>query len=187
MKLVLLYYYIDSYNIFKTETIINSKDIYGLLGILKILEEDYLGVIAEKEDKSLYDAGDVFRIKNVLFVPIAHGLDYSHLSSEAKNIIEGLINLLKEGFYFSYHYDITNTQQESGKMCSGSRTLFDRANKCYVWNYEMGKEFIAQHINTRWLIPIIQGFIGNFEDQILGKRLQVHLSDKNLLGVINFT
>ena len=147
--------------------------IYGLLGILNITGNFYLGVITQTVNVNLNWNGEVFKIKEVMFLSFTYGLDYSKLGSEECAIIEGIIDLLTQGFYFSYHCDLTNTLQRNSKIHSGSSTLFDCANKHYVWNHIMGKKFEEDSTSTRWLTPIIQGFVKSMDAELSGKKLKV--------------
>lgn len=146
---------------------------------MKIAGDAYLVVIRGIDEKNSVAGSEIFRIGEVQLVSFARGLDDSQLCSKAKGITRGIASLLKQGFYFSYHHDLTNTLQRISKMSYASSSLFDRANKRYVWNYEIGKRFMEERVSTCWVIPIIQGFVQSFEDEVAGKKLKVRASGKD--------
>ncbi|MDR3547404.1 MAG: SAC family polyphosphoinositide phosphatase, partial [Candidatus Pacebacteria bacterium] len=118
---------------------------------------------------------DIFRIKEATLVSFTYDQNIGKLSSEIRAIVAGVSELLQQGFYFSYHFDLTNSLQRNSKVVSNCATLFDRANKQYVWNYAISKEFMAQFVSTRWLTPVIQGYVGTAEDELSGKKLKLIL------------
>ena len=77
--------------------------------------------------------------------------------------------------YFSYHYDLTNSTQRSAKHRGYAATLYDISDKQYVWNQAMCKELMSAGVSTKWLTPIIQGYVGIIEDEIRGKTAKLIL------------
>ena len=79
------------------------------------------------------------------------------------NYIEELKKFLKEGFYFSYGYDLTASRQTRIKFLQQKCKDKFRVIACdsrYFWNINLYKDFREQNVDCRWFTPIIQGYIG---------------------------
>jgi len=151
---------------------------HAMLGFLTIKGEKFLVLVSEIQDVGLIyqdHVSNVFSIKNVWFFSIKYDTDHSKLSSEIRNIITGITYVLQQGMYFSYHFDLTNTAQRATKYRGKSVTLFEMSDKQYVWNYAMCKDFINAKINSNWLTPLIQGYVGIIEEELKGKKLKLIL------------
>jgi len=81
------------------------------------------------------------------------------------------MNLLEQNIYFSRHYDLSNSLQKNIRTTNTYSTLFDSSNKEYVWNINMAKKFTV----NGWLTPIIQGYVGIEEQQMLGRKFKIVL------------
>ena len=145
-----------------------------MLGIIKIKNEYFLGLVSDVANiGEIYkeNINDIFRIKKVKFISFKYGCDFRPFDIETKLIVNGIESILMEGFYFSYHSDLTNLLQRKCGTVNDPNTLFARSNKDYVWNYSMCRKFTT----TQWLTPIIQGFVEIDEQDIIGKKCKLIL------------
>lgn len=118
---------------------------------------------------------NVFRIKDVWFFSFRYDTNHSRLPTETKTLISGLTQLMQQGMYFSYRYDLTTPLQKAAKRDPAGHTLFELSDKQYLWNYALCKEFLGRSISTKWLTPVIQGFVGIIEDEVKGRKLKLIL------------
>ena len=115
-------------------------------------------------------AGDyVYLIKVVEMIPFdKHVNDINKLPLDVQKFAVGVKQILEQqGFYYSYHADITSNLQrqeaqkfkyEAGQNHSYAfREQF--LDKRYLWNHKITQDFKFQNIDPFWTVPIIQGFI----------------------------
>lgn len=89
------------------------------------------------------------------------------------------MNLLKTGFYFSSHLDITNSLQNLGKLKHDANedtgaSLLKRADRNFVWNLNLMQPMLVQDMPGAdvddakrirvppigsWLTVLMQGFV----------------------------
>ena len=146
---------------------------YALLGLITIENEKFL-VVADKVDSvgKLYkdDSSFVYCIKSTMFLPIKYQL---YPSSTTKSLIKGMTEIINCGMYFCYNYDLTNPfkfyMNEKGK------DLYKKANELYIWNKSICKELTDLGVADKWLVPIIQGYVGIIDEEIKGKEIKVAL------------
>ncbi len=147
----------------------------ALLGLIK-LEDDHFLLLVTKSTcvGSVYEdhTSGIFKLTEVQFVSFTHGTNYGKLKGKMRTALDGIAKVLSQGFYFSYHYNLTTSMQRSPRA---SATLYDRADPQYTWNQSLTKEFVAQTVSTRWLVPIIQGYVGIAHDDLNGKKLKLIL------------
>lgn len=86
------------------------------------------------------------------------------MSSQCRQILDASKQMLEDGFYFSYGYDVTASRQRrlnwmknGGKKDALSLLACD---KNYFWNYKMYEDFIKSQINPKWFTPLMQGYFG---------------------------
>jgi phosphatidylinositol-bisphosphatase len=152
--------------------------VHALLGILYIFEEPFLVVVTQVRDiGEIYQEGidNVLEIKDAKLLAFNLEIEHNERFSEMKDIVSGVVEILKQGCYFSYHYDLTNSMQRSHKKVMDCSALFDRSNKQYVWNYPMSKRLVEASVSSNWLTPIIQGYVGIAEEEVNGKKLRLIL------------
>ena len=77
-------------------------------------------------------------------------------------MISDVKSYLCEGFYFSYGYDLTASRQrwftlrKESKHLGREGTLRSIASDPeYFWNINLYKEFVAQNVDVKWLLPLI--------------------------------
>ena len=145
------------------------------MGILNIFEESFLVIVTQIKDiGGVYQEGidNIFEIKDAKLIAFNLRIEHNKRFNEIKSVIDGIIEILKQGCYFSYHYDLTNSMQRSHKKIMDCLPLFDRSNKQYVWNYPMSKRLMERPVSNNWLTPIIQGYVGIAEEEVNGKKLK---------------
>eukprot|EP00826_Nyctotherus_ovalis_P002910 TRINITY_DN10585_c0_g1_i16.p1 TRINITY_DN10585_c0_g1~~TRINITY_DN10585_c0_g1_i16.p1 ORF type:complete len:310 (+),score=56.35 TRINITY_DN10585_c0_g1_i16:188-1117(+) len=111
----------------------------------------------------------VYKIKGICFLPLK-----LEIPGEVKPLLSGIRGVVEQGMYFSYNYDLTNTVERASYSVQGM-SLYDRAEREYMWNRNVCKDFIRARIDTNWIIPVIQGFVGVIEEEMEGKKVRLAL------------
>ena len=150
------------------------KDIQGLLGILNILGVGHLMVVMGKHEvckiphklqpKYSIDSA-IFELSDIELIPFVNNLS-PEFEYKIKLIREGIKKFMECGFYFSYSVDLTSNAQRRDRLL---KTLeqdedvspLDSLDSSYMWNHSMYKHLRIQRISNRWMIPLIQGYVGH--------------------------
>jgi len=142
-------------------------EVYGLIGLVTIDDINFIVVITEAAQVGTMRSSPLLTIKNIEFIPFEP--QASGPTDSLTKQIQGLMRLLSTGFYFSLGYDLTNSLQKQFQAAAG--TLHDRADRRFYWNFEMYNDFSLQGVDTKWYLPIIQGYIGSDSNFIGGNEL----------------
>ena len=128
-------------------------DVFLIVGIIPIDSVLYVVVVTEANIVDTLLDRNIYEIKAAELIPVkSTGRESESQESQKQSICK----LLSSGFYFSYYYDLTRSM--SDKQNEGN--LHERAEKSYYWNLELYRDFVSQGVDTQWLIPIIQGYVG---------------------------
>jgi hypothetical protein len=57
----------------------------------------------------------------------------------------------------------------------GHSSLWDTCDKRYFWNFNISQDFMFQKIDSRWIVPLIQGYIEYQSTIFDGKELELVL------------
>ena len=74
-----------------------------------------------------------------------------------------LKKFLATGFYFSYNYDLTSSRQRLSMLKQQSiqnQSLSAIADSRYFWNYNICQDFLTNRVDSSWILPVIQGYVG---------------------------
>lgn len=129
-------------------------------------------LITESEKVGKIESAPVFQITDVKFVALGslEGVQQLLLNG----YVEYLTEMLKNGFFYSPSYDLTNSAQRSIKKKAGGMWT-DTYDLRYVWNYPGCTELLVQSISLAWVTPVIQGYVGIKEFEGKGGKGQVVL------------
>ena len=179
----------------KQKVIYSTIKCKAILGIIKIKEFDHLIYVKTAQNVCFIENSEIFKIVDIEIIPINSDLkkdknnfniNNSNYSKEIDDIIYGIKNLLKLGFYYSYSYDLTSSKQTQNKKRNFNnnsldnnnnnnitqifKNMFETTTKKYFFNYNLYKKFLTknnQPINPTFIIPIICGFVSYFDDNSL--------------------
>ena len=169
-----------------------------ILGIIHIINKDYILYVKSHEIVGKINNENIYTITEVDFFDISLE-NYKTEEKEIKDIKEGISKLLKLGFYYSFGYNLTNSQQNQTKIlysfksknniCNKMQKIYTTINKKYFFNYNLYKRFInkvtKEPIDYNFITPIICGYVGMFNYMINGIFLQIILitrRSKNFAG-----
>ena len=133
-----------------------------LMGVLDICGHKALAFVEEAMLVMTVKKRDIFMVKK----PRVIYFERNHKpSDEEYSQIKMFESIFETGLFFSYAYDLTQLMQS---------TLFDETREKYFnWCHHIQKDFT--HVDRRWSIPLIQGFVGKFEIFVKGKKLHFGL------------
>lgn len=117
---------------------------------------------------------EVALVKDVWLFSIKHNLDYSLFSEEIKSFISGVVKVFKQGMYFSYTYDLTNTLQRAAGNTVKGKSLFDLVDETYLWNKKMSEDFSKAKV-IDWLVPLIKGYVEIIDEVVNNEPLKLVL------------
>ena len=86
---------------------------YGVIGIMNIESHIFVLIITERQLVAKMPSGDfVYLIQKVEFIPFDKNIvEYKNMPLEIVKYVDGIKKVLEEqGFYYSYHADITSSQ-----------------------------------------------------------------------------
>jgi hypothetical protein len=152
-----------------------------ILGILKIETYNFFVFVKSAILIGTIDNKEIFKIKEAELIPITDDITTDNLSTDIKNYIFGIVNLLTNGFYYSFNYDLTNprNKQKGVNLFSNHNTLINNhsnnninnndydyylnSNKRFFWNFCLYSKFFKNDkpiIDTKWIVICINGYFG---------------------------
>lgn len=167
-----------SCNLYESEAeVLNKVTLYdivkphAILGTLKIGSIDFLVYVKVGQSVGLIDEAEIFKVKEAELLPICDDIIANNLSQDVRSFITGVKNFLALGFFYSFHYDLTNSRQKQIKNKSDS--IFNSAERKFFWNFNLYKKFVTTEkkvISKIWMVVMICGYVG-ITEQILGNTL----------------
>ncbi|CAA9998723.1 unnamed protein product [Nesidiocoris tenuis] len=156
--------------------------IKGVLGIIKLISCNYLVVITEgiKVGENQNGFSVIWKVKKVELISYAKST--THLSSEQSRLNNEYYLLFlsvfaNNDFYYSYTYDLSHTVQRlqhlSPEQLAGS--MLGRSESRFVWNAYMLSNLSSVEGTGRYLLPIINGFVGVEKCVVNGQAFTVTL------------
>ncbi|RKP09538.1 SacI homology domain-containing protein [Thamnocephalis sphaerospora] len=140
---------------------------HGILGTMSLLSGNYLIAITGRSRIGSIDGHDIYGISDTQIFRYARS--DAHLSAQQKADEARYLSLLRsalgaEGYYFSYTYDLAQSQQRQAGLGSLiSRPLWERAEDRFFWNRFLQKSLIelAQQLPGvgEYIMPVIFGFL----------------------------
>ncbi|XP_067931514.1 phosphatidylinositol-3-phosphatase SAC1-like isoform X2 [Watersipora subatra] len=141
-----------------------SKNIFGILGIVKLISGPNLVVITDRTLVGEINGHLIWAINKTEVFPYAKSV--FHLNSRQQQDNRTYELLLKtaldtKGLYYSTSYDLTHTLQRLYNTSSdfSSISLAERADQRFVWNHNLLRELKQQSELALYTLPVVCGFI----------------------------
>ncbi|KAI3385370.1 hypothetical protein SNEBB_001083 [Seison nebaliae] len=137
-----------------------TKNIIGLVGLIRLIHNTYLIVITKAEVVATIITNKIFRILEFDMIPVHK--DSAYLNELQMKMNEEYLNMLMNFlrtpfFYFSLDMDLTHVLQEiNSYRRDNTNCLFSIADTDYLWNHNLVADFGLDQRN--YLVPIIFGF-----------------------------
>ncbi|XP_073234289.1 phosphatidylinositol-3-phosphatase SAC1-like isoform X1 [Porites lutea] len=141
-----------------------SRDIFGILGIINLLAGPYLVVITKKSLVGHIKGHEIWKVKgtDVLAFPRAT-LHLTESQQRNNNVYLSMVRsvLQTDSFYFSCTYDLTHTLQRLSHTSPDflQMPLFERADPRFVWNGHLLRPLVVQPELHRFILPVMHGFV----------------------------
>ena len=187
-------------NIIKPESpeILQKKVIYkiynsnAILGIINIKNVEFVLFVTSSEFIGKINNEPIYRISEVDFCEIPTNQIQFKDEEQIKKIKDGISNLFKLDFYYSFGFDLTNSQQNKSKILYDKknmnfyvnnnnveeklRRIYMTSKKKYFFNYNLYKRFISNEtkepIDYTFIMPVIWGYVGMFDYEISFQKMQ---------------
>ena len=163
-------------NIYETDVSVlkNSKlttiKAHSILGIMTINNLDFLVYVKICQSVGTIEGAEIFKIKEAELIPIADDSFSNNLTSEIKSMISGIKQIYSLGFFYSFHYDLTNTRQRIKKL-KFTNNILESSEKNFFWNYKLYRKFIEKKIDSIFMVVCICGFVGITDQTIFGNNI----------------
>ncbi|VDM05623.1 unnamed protein product, partial [Schistocephalus solidus] len=169
---------IDYEQPFSNDVSSKPSTIYGILGTIKLLSGRYIITVDKRELVGKIFGHKIYRAVEFSIHPFAKST--SNLNEEEMETETAYIEMLRyvleiEGFYFSYTYDLTLTQQRLSELGPDAKrqNIFERAERRFVWNGFLLDDWcglVSAALSTppvyawpkleSFITPVIFGYVG---------------------------
>jgi len=139
----------------------------GILGILNIGMMDFLLYITSSSIVGKIGNKDIYEIKDINFLGISNNIK---LSDDIIYILSEIRCILQQGFYYSHHYDLTNSLQNQKLIKIRNNYKYDfirDSDKKFLWNNELYVKFFDYYVDSDFMINCICGYIGVIHEEKL--------------------
>jgi len=145
--------------------IIESRTIFGIIGIINLIAGPYLIVITQRDHIGDINDRSIFQVQQTEIISFRRTT--IHLTEQQVTFNNAYISMIKSVlntpyFYFSYTYDLSHSLQRiySNANSFANKSLFERADKRFIWNQSLMSKFLVQDQELiSFCLPIIHGFI----------------------------
>ncbi|KAJ8041094.1 Phosphatidylinositide phosphatase SAC1-B [Holothuria leucospilota] len=159
---------------------VTSRPICGLMGVIRLTAGPYLVVITRKSKVGEIDGQSVWKVEATECLGY-HRTDL-HLNEEQRNDNQAYETMLRfalsgNHFYFCTSYDITHSMQRLYNTSPEflQMPLLERADQRFVWNGHLLRDLSVQPELSKFLIPVMCGFISIRPGVINNKRFDYML------------
>ena len=173
-------------NILKDKVLYSTIKAKAILGIIKILNLELIIYVKTSQSIGFIDNYEIFRIIDIDFVQLLDP-SFNQINSLMKEItdyINGIKNLLKLGFYYSFGYDLTTSRQNQSKKRliinstnynnqnpNPMKRMYETVTNTYFFNSKLYEKFLNINNNNlpynyNFITPIICGYVSIFEEEI---------------------
>jgi phosphatidylinositol 4-phosphatase len=156
-----------------------TLSIEAIYGFYDLLSGPYVAVVIESENFISTNGFDIRKALKIVIIPLfrqTRFLSESKQKDEDQYLQLLHLSFTKHQFFFSYHSDLTSTQQRKATKYSSSSSssssssllssqrlshndpLWSRANYKFFWNRDLILDLISSSADE-WIIPFISAYI----------------------------
>ena len=188
----------ESQEILEKSIIYKVFDAKAILGIITIQNLDFVLYVKSSKIIGKIKNEIIYKIEEVDFCPMQNFDLIVPDEKKLNQLKDGISNLLTLGFYYSFGFNLTNSQQNKSKILfnyknknqnnfnpNGQSTreqklkyMYKTINKKYFFNYNLYRKFINTETKEPYdytylfITPIICGYIGMFNHVINNNLIQ---------------
>jgi hypothetical protein len=140
------------------------KQIYGIVGVIRLLAGPYLIVITRREKVGEIDQRTIWKITGTEVISYQRTLlhlNEQQLQDNARylSMIETILGF--ESYYFSTTFDLTHSLQRLSNTSPDFKhlPLHERADTRFMWNGFVLRDLMQQPELSRFCLPVIHGFV----------------------------
>jgi len=137
------------------------QDIYGIVGIIKLLRGLYLIVITGRKCVGKLENSEIWQVTRTKIIPFNSSNKLTPIQEQdEERYLSAIESILACPMYFSYTYDVTHRMQYNVALTQSMKTepMWKRADKRFFWNYHLQQDFIKQGLDS-WVLPVMMGYI----------------------------
>ena len=188
----------ESQEILEKSIIYKVFDAKAILGIITVQNLDFVLYVKSSKIIGKIKNEIIYKIEEVDFCPMQNFDLIVPDEKKLNQLKDGISNLLTLGFYYSFGFNLTNSQQNKSKILfnyknknqnnfnpNGQSTreqklkyMYKTINKKYFFNYNLYRKFINTETKEPYdytylfITPIICGYIGMFNHVINNNLIQ---------------
>ncbi|KAI9330793.1 SacI homology domain-containing protein [Zopfochytrium polystomum] len=145
---------------------------HGIVGFVRFLEGYYIILITKRSAVALIGGHYIYHIDDTVLISIAGPATRVERRPEEARYVQIFNQLdLRNNFYFSYTYDITQTLQHNMSRPPGAPF---QVNEMFVWNHYLSTLGFSS-LSSEWCLPIIYGFVDQSRISVFGHSIYVTL------------
>ncbi|GFO16307.1 phosphatidylinositide phosphatase sac1 [Plakobranchus ocellatus] len=163
-----------------------SKNIYGLMGILRLVAGPYLIVVTQRQNVGTIAGQPIWKV--VKTEVISYKRTLTHLTERQVSLNKSYLALLDvmlntENFYFSATYDLTHTLQRLYNTSPDfhSLALHERADQRFAWNSHVLRELTQQPELAKFCMPMMLGYVSITNSFINNQRISYILISRRCI------
>ncbi|XP_071957671.1 phosphatidylinositol-3-phosphatase SAC1-like [Antedon mediterranea] len=158
-------------------TVTAVQPICGVIGTINLLAGHYLVIITKKRKVGEIKGETIWKITSTEIIPYRKTLLHlSEIQQRHNRVYEGMIQQVLDMncYYFSTTYDLTHTLQRLYNTSPefSQMALHERADQRFVWNCHLLRELSAQPEVSRFILPVMCGFVSVKVGLINSKRFE---------------
>lgn len=142
--------------------IIESRTIFGIIGIINLIAGPYLIVITKRNHIGDINDRSIFQVQETEIISFRRTT--THLTEKQVAFNNAYITMIKSVlntpyFYFSYTYDLSHSMQRiyNNGSSFANKSLLERADQRFIWNRALMSRFFEDQELISFCLPIIHG------------------------------
>lgn len=162
----------------ETPSYTETKTIYGVLGIIRLIAGQYIIVATGREKVGTLSGQDIFKLTS--YEVISFSRKMTHLNEKQESIEREYISMIDNvlstpHFYFSYVYDISHSVQRLQYTSPDFLTspMYLRGEQKFIWNEYLLAEFPKIPGIGNFCLPLIHGFVSITSCSLNGKNFSL--------------
>jgi len=146
---------------------------FAILGILKINSHNFLVIVKSSEYICNLEGSYIYKVKEADFISLSEDRNGTHFPPELHTTLSGMKNFLTLGFFYSFTYDLTNSQQRLSKFESSYN--INNTEKKFFWNFNLYKSFKEMNVEKIWMTFMICGYVGYIKNFVNDTEVEIYL------------
>lgn len=152
------------------------NQIASIIGVIRLRSSRYIIVATKIKKAGQIHSNSIYKIDEYQVLPLSNS--FLKDDDEQKYLELLKFHLDNAQLYFSYSYDLTNSQQRI-RTLEPKPTLWENSDKRFFWNYFINEELINEAERDErfnpFIVPLIYGYVNIIETQTNNKPISFGL------------